>query len=352
MRSSYRHLVACIVLVSACLLLLPASAAVPIGGLAVAVSADGSRLVAGGDSRALYVLDPQTLAVKERVNVGHPIVAMSWSPDGTRLWVEGTNALLLLDAATWKVLKTFENTEGLSAAPKAGLIAVQARRKNQILVLGASDGSQKAALPYDRMRSVAAFGLRPDGKQLALLYYRKRTDEEPKVASKDTPKDLKGVALREFKQRNDGYRSQLLILDVATSKTQRDHQLWYAAPGGGNRLFWDKGDVCVIGYSNQNARIDAKGEIAYFELGNSYNYGHAVSADGSTILSGGLRDGCRTTLADNKSSAFRLDKLPGFPEYFKSFSFAADGSGFGSTSGWRVVRIDATGAIAKTAAVH
>ncbi len=346
-------LVAVLVTAAGALLFLPiAGAAVPLGGLAVAVTPDGTQLVAGGDSRALYVLDPQTLAVKQRVHLGRSIVALAYSADGKRLWVESTSAVQMLDAAMWKVLETFENAESMSAATGAGLVAVQMRRKAQVLVLSMADGSQSAALPYDRMRSIAAYGLRPDGKQLALLYYRKQTDEEPKAAAKDTPKDLKGAALREFKQRNDGYQAQLLVFDVATGKTQLDKQLWYAAPGGKNALCWNKNSICVMTYSNQNARIDAQGKATYFELGNSYNYGLGVSADGAVVLSGGLRDGSRTTLGDNKSAAFRLDKLPGFPEYFKSFSLAADGTGYGGTSGWRVVRIDAEGAITKTAAVH
>ncbi len=340
---------ACLVLVLLCP---SAPAAVPLGGLAVAVTPDGARLVAGGDSRALYVLDPTTLAVTQRVHLGRSIVALAFSGDGKRLWVESTGAVQMLDAASWKVLNTFEKAERMAVAPRANLVAVLERRGARIRLLSMADGSDKGAVPFDRMKSVSAFGLSPDGKQLAMLYRQERSDAEKKVERKDIPKDLKGAALNEFKQRNDGYQSRFVVHDVATGKAVRDQQLWYSASGGGMRIAWQGDAVVAIGYRNQNARIAADAEVTYFELANSYNYGTGVSADGSTVLSGGLRSGARTTLADRKGTAFELDKQPGFPEYWKSFSFANDGTGFGGTSGWRVVRIDAAGKIVKTAPVH
>jgi hypothetical protein len=107
----------------------------------------------------------------------------------------------------------------------------------------------------------------------------------------------------------------------------------------------------LVGYPNQNARISPEGEVTYFELSNSYNYGLGAQADGSVVLSGGLRDGARTTLPGLEAVAFRLDELPGFPEYFKSFTFAADGTGYAGTSGWRVVRIGPDGALGPIAPV-
>jgi hypothetical protein len=329
----------------------PAGAATPLGGLAVAVTPDGSRLVAGGDSSALYELDPVTLAVKRRGHVGRQVVDLAFTPDGKQLLVETTDALLWVAADTFEVVNTIEEVERMSVAGAAGLAAVRATKGNAIRVLSVADGAEKAAIPYDRMKSIAAFGLKQDGSKLAILYYRKQDPEEAKVDRKEIPADLKDAALAEFTQKHDGYTAEYAVHEVATGKAVLEKKLWYGAPGGGNRLYWHGEDVLVVSYENQNARIDPAGEATYFELGNSYNYGMAASADGAVLLTGGLRAASRTTTDKLAGSAFKLDELPGFPEYLKGFAFAADGTGFAGTSRWRVARLKPDATIEKVAPV-
>jgi hypothetical protein len=347
-----RPLLVCLLVLLPLAVPAPSDAAVPLGGLAVAVTADGSRLVAGGDTRALYELDPATLAVKGRTYIGRPIVALAFSKDGKRLLVEGTKAVLLLDAGSLKPIQTLESVERIAVAPEADRFAVLDRSKGAIRVLSMQDGLEQASLDYDRMKTPAGFGLSPDGKQAAMLYYRRKAEAETKVPHKEMPKDLKGAARNEFKQRHDGYGARWRVWDVASGKTTLDTKLWFSTGGGGNVVFFHGGHAYVVGYQNQNAKIDAKGEAAYFELGNSYNYGIGASADHGVLLTGGLRDGSRTTLAALAAKTFRADKLPGFPEYFKSFSLTKDGTGFGGTTGYRVIRIGADGSIGKSAPVY
>ena len=322
------------------------------GDLVVAVTADGKRLVGGGKTRALYEIDPQTLEVKARVHLGRGATAMAFSPDGNVLVVETAKAMLWLDSKTFKPIKTDKELDEMVAVPAIGLGAFRHRKSATIRILSLADASEKGVLPYDKMQSVAAFGLSPDAKKLALLYYRKRDKEEKKVPYKEIPKDLKGAKLNEFKQRNDGNTARYLVFDVAAGKSILDKKLWYTAPGGGNTLYWSGDKVFVVSYENQNALIDAQGEVTYFELGNSYNYAMGCMADGSALLTGGLRDASRTTLPDLKITPFELDRLEGFPEYFRSFSFAADGTGYAGTTGWRVIRITPDGKVDKAAPVY
>ena len=316
------------------------------GGLAVAVSSDGAQLVVGGRNRALYELDPVSLEVKRRVYLGRRVQKMAFAPSGKALWVESSDVVQFLSAKTLTVTNTIPKAGRLTAVPAAGLVAVDSKaRPYAIKLFDIESGAEKATVPYDKMKSVAAFALSPDGKQVAILYGRKRTDAETKVGYKDVPKDLKGAALNEFKQKHDGYASTFVILDVATGAPVMEKVVWYGSVGGGNIGFWSRNHIYVIGYKNQNARIDTKGAVTYFELANSYNYARRCNADGAVVLTGGLRSGSRTTLPDLKSVAFKLDELPGFPEYFDSFDFAKDGTGFAGTTGARVVRIGADGTI-------
>lgn len=316
------------------------------GGIAVAVSADGKQLVAGGRNRALYEIDPASLEVKRRAYLGRQIQKMAFSPSGKTLIVESTKVVQWLSAETFAVRKTLENAGRITMVPAAGLLAVNSKaRPYSIKLLDIETGEEKASVPYDKMKSVAAFALQPDGKQVAILYGRRRDESEKKVAYKEIPKDLKGPALNVFKQKNDGYTASFAIFDVATGQPVLEKTLWYGAPGGGNIAFWNGDKVFVVGYENQNATIDAKGEVAYFELANSYNYARSCDATGAALLTGGLRRGARTTLPDRKAVAFELDKIEGFPEYFKSFDFAADGTGYAGTTASRVVRIGADGVV-------
>ena len=71
---------------------------------AIAVSPDGATLVAAGDNRVLYVLDPASLEVKQRVAIGVNPYAAYFSADGKTLAIHDTDgAVTLFNAADWSV---------------------------------------------------------------------------------------------------------------------------------------------------------------------------------------------------------------------------------------------------------
>src|SRR5690606_3041342 len=78
-----------------------------------------------------------------------------------------------------------------------------------------------------------------------------------------------------------------------------------------------------VGYGNENLTVNADGSlVGLFQGPTSYNYGIGVSPDQTRIAIGGLRDGSLVTLADGAAQVFRIDDLPGWPEYYKGFAFA------------------------------
>lgn len=324
----------------------PATADGVSNGLSVAVTRDGSRIVAGGDVRALYEIDPATLEVKRRVHLGRRVQELAFSKDGTVLVVESTEAMQWLDAKTLQPTRTETKIGRMSVAAEADLVAVNSRRRPwSINVLQMKTGEVTASLPYESRRSIAGFGITPDGKRVALLYARQKNEAEKAVPYKEIPQELKGTARNEFQQKNDGYTSQLVVFDVATGKTLVDKTLWYAPKGGNNRFVWTGEVLHVIAYDNQCARITLDGTIRYFELANSYNYAFEASGDGEVLLSGGLRTGTRTVLDGLKPTPFELEKIDGFPEYFKDFSIAGDGTAYGGTTAWRLIKISPEGKI-------
>ena len=143
-----------------------------------------------------------------------------------------------------------------------------------------------------------------------------------------------------------------MVVEVETGKTLLEKQLWFSTSSGNNMLVWRGDDAYVVGYSNQNAKISKDGALTYFELENSFNYAFAPSADGAAFWTGGLRTGAHTTIEGLVATPFELDALPGFPEYYKTFSAAKDGTAFAGTASFRVAKIGADGKLVKVAPVY
>ena len=89
-----------------------------------------------------------------------------------------------------------------------------------------------------------------------------------------------------------------------------------------------------------------------FKLDNSYNYGIGVSVDQKVIMSGGLSDGTYTKVDGLNKVKFQPDRLSGWPEYFKGFAVAGDGTAYGSTSAYRVIKIKPGGQFEKSVPVY
>jgi hypothetical protein len=49
---------------------------------------------------------------------------------------------------------------------------------------------------------------------------------------------------------------------------------------------------------------------------------------------------------------FEIDRLPGWPEYYKGFGFGPDGTVYGVTTAYRLVRINKNGEAEKVVPVY
>jgi hypothetical protein len=111
-------------------------------------------------------------------------------------------------------------------------------------------------------------------------------------------------------------------------------------------------EAVVITYSGLSGKIGADGTVTPFKLMHGLNYGHALNASHEQVAGGNLRSFSVTTLADLTGNQGKLDKLPGWPEYFEGFAFAADGTIYAGTSGYRVARIAANGTLEAVVPVY
>ena len=337
-----------VAVITLCLLWAPAQAHTPKNALgAVAMSPDGKILVAGGDTRALYVLDPKNFEVIKRIWIQTNIYEMAFNRDGSTLVVEDTKeTLYFFDTATWKIKNQVKKAGNFSAAPKVDLLAGMnpGYKKSRILLLSMSDGKQQGIIEHPGKALV--IGLSPDGKKLVVLSDGPR-DIEPK---KKAPKKLRGLERAAFLQQHDGRTGVFTQYDVASGKQTRQQTVFYN-PGGfvGMAL---AGDACyVLSYSNLNGKWQGD-SFEMFHSQNSYNYGAGVSSDHKRFATGGLRDLTYVELDGLKMLKQKISSLPGWPEYFKGFGFGPDGSLYGVTTAYRLVVISPQGKLVKVVPIY
>ena len=348
-----KRLVALVILILVCMLASTVSAGVPLGGLAVALSPDGKVMAAAGDNRTLYVLDPAKMEVVQRVWLGVCIINLEFNKDGSTLVVEDSDGTLhLLDTGNWQEKKNLPKAGSMTTAPLVDLAAGLDPDYNGhvIRILSMSDLSEKGQLKFEKGRKVVAIGLDAQGQRLAVMFESVNDESEPKGAK--PPAELKGLEAEDFKLKNDGKTTVLAVYKVPGGELISENKIYYSPSYTGAKLLFQGENPVVVNYSNLNAIVDAKGNVTLFALQNSYNYGLGFSADQKVIMSGGLSVGTYTKTADMSGTVFKPDKLPGWPEYFKGFTVASDGTAYGSTSGYRIMKISPSGAFEKSVPVY
>ncbi len=343
-----------------------ASAAVPLGGLTVAVSPKGDQLVAGGDNRVIYVLDAKTLEVKKRVPFAAPIIRMGFDASGGTLAVSDNDGTLhLIETSGWTTKAQQKNRHRAVFSPANGLVASTDTdyRSNTISVTGITDGKDVFSAKLPAQMPVAAMGISPDGARLAVLLGANDDKDEPKVNYSDIPKDLKGLARKLFEMKNDGKTSLAQLYDLKTGKLISEKKTFFSMNHSQSIAAFVKDGVVFNEYSNYGLEFGENGEGRLIQFDGSFLYGSGVSHDGKYIMAGSLRD---FVVLDTASIAAKagepdklagtvksIDKLPGWPEYFKGFDAAAGGKAmYGATTGYRVVLFDASGQILKAAPVY
>jgi WD40 repeat protein len=346
--------------------ILPADARLPINGLTVAVSAKGDQLVVGGDNRTLYVLDPETLAVKTRVYLGAAIVGLGFNADGKLLVVSGDDgALYFIETKSWKTVKKLLNRHSATVSTAAGLVASADKdyRAKAVTVSAIDDARDIQTFKLETEMKVAALGISPDGGRLAVMLGENDDKEEPKVNYSDIPKDLKGLAKTEFQKKNDGKTSLVQIYDLKTGQKILEKKTYFTMNSSQAVAVFVKDGVLFNEYSNVGFMMANSGEGRLVQFPGSYLYGSGVSHDGGKVMTGNLREFALLDVGPLKAETGppeilsgltgSINSLSGFPEYFKGFDAPAGAKVvYGTTSAYRVVKIDAAGKVLKTEPVY
>jgi hypothetical protein len=336
-----RKIITCLAITTVFLLAGASAAHTPKGGLCdVAVSPYGRWLVAGGDSRVLYVLDPATLQVLERIWMQTNIHEMTFNRDGTVLVVEDvTETLHFISSANWVINKQIENAGNFSASRGADLLAGFEPGQNQSVVklFSMTDAQAKGEIEVPAL--VLAVALNPAGNRLAVLSLAEGGLEEEKA----TPRELRGLEREDFRQKHDGKVSRLDLYELPSLKKISENVLFYC-PHNPRAMLLNQRGCLVLAYDNVNAQV-LGGQVRLFMGENGNNYAACTSPDGLDLVSGGLRKGTFYDPASLTTKPFTINTLPGWPEYFLGFDFSPQGLAYGVTSAYRLVIIRPDGNI-------
>ena len=324
------------------------------GGLeAVASSPDGKVVAVGGQNRVVYLLDAATFEVKRRVWLGARVGGLAFSKDGTRLVVEDeADRLHLLETDSGKSLIKPFAFGGMVASPVGDLAACRdagESGKNRLRFL-TLDKLEEAGI-VDLPERPVAWAFDAAGKKLFALGAARGSDEK-RIPAAEAPRELRGLARWEFRQKHDGLESAVYHIDVPARKVVTVTRSWYTSDSDTTRLARLGERTFVFNRANLCARIADRGETAMFETAQVVNHALSTSPDGKLLLLGGQGEGSFGPTEGGKREPFRLDVLPGQAEYFNRFAVGADGSSWAVTTAHRLVRIDKYGRVERVVAVY
>ncbi|MEE2786891.1 MAG: hypothetical protein VX589_06095 [Myxococcota bacterium] len=339
----------CLVMFS--VLITPALAHTPRGGLAIAVSPDGKTIATGGDNRTLYIVDAATMTVQKRHWLKTTIWGIHFNQAGTKIIVEDTKMnLYLIDATTLVTEKVLAKSGYFTIARQAGLgVSLDGNYKGHTLsVRSLADLSTTKTIEFPKGQKVGAFGLNAKGTQVAVITQAVKDPSETVI--RKAPRELTGADKDTFKQKHDGKTALVQVYDIGTGKKLSEAKTFYTTQTGSLVTFIDN-TPAFINFSNVNATVSPDGKTTLFRMPHGLNYGWGVSEDGQRIVAGDLARGSLAQVGADVAATikatkmFNAQKLPGWPEYFKAFAFGPDGSTYGATSGYRIIKIDSTGSI-------
>ena len=327
-------------------------AGVPLGGLTVAISPDGKTLVAGGDTRTLLVIDPETLEVKNRVWIETTITELLFNKDGSTLLVgDSAERVLSYKTSDWSKKTVLEKRDRPTLSRAADLFAALEEDYTNgpsIYFHAVADNAVKGSMRFTKGERVVGLGMNAEGTRVGVMFAEKQNPAEKKLEYKDIPKELKEPQRSEFQQQNDGKTGRFVVAEVPSGKILTDQTIFYTTPScdvvfSGEKAF-------LLGTSGPQATIAPDGKVELFILPH-YGYATAASPSQKLIMAGGMGTFTFTALEKIEPVNGTASKLPGFPEYFKGFATNDEGPVYASTTGYRVMRIGRNGNTEKEAPV-
>ncbi len=325
-----------------------------LNGLTLAINPNGKTIVVAGDNRTIYTLDAATLEVLQRTYFGSSINKMLYSPDGSVLFVQDSEPnIYVLDAKTLETKSKLSDfgMMHISNAAKRLLATNLSYNGDTLAIFDISENKLTgiAEINFDKEEDIASMGLSSDGNKVAIFFDDVDSETEEKVSWGDIPAEYKGFARDVYSRKHDGKEARFITYSIPDLDVLADFVSFYT-PYDKELVFFDGEDVLITNQSNENARYSANGDVEMWEWqGISSSNAENVSEDQKILVVGGYGQGTVFDISNNSGFNFEIDKLPGASEYFLAFAIAKDGTIYGTTSAYRVIKMKLAGAgISKT----
>lgn len=311
----------------------------PAGGIGgLAISPDGTTVMAAGDSRAVYVLDAATMQVKNRVYTGTTIVWMTYRIDGQVIFLRDTSGRLqAVDANSFKELWSIDKTETVDYALAANTLAVTLRENRTYVAktIDAATFQTKGTWELGEKFYPVAQGISIDGLKTVILSRSEKRESEDKQRPTS---DMKGLTRALFQQEHDQRGAKIVQIDLASGQMTTTES-WYKSDNVRGMKVSLAGSF-VLSFSAEMARITPSGEVEIIDSGARNHYGATMTPTMDTIISGSLKQITIKPLAADAAQVFKLKSLPGWPEYVIRFAQSSDGRIMAATTGYRIVVLD------------
>lgn len=336
----------------------PAGAATPTDAFgAIAVSPDGATVVASGSPRTFYVLDAGTLEVKDRVWHGYSPLRLNWSKDGRTLALFHTDDVVtFFDAGTLKEMSSTEKfTDHCFALEAEKLVTMLSGREQggkvpvTLTVYSLASGEKLSSAEIEYTAPVTSIGCSADASDILIATREYDTASEEK---KQPPQDLPREEQPEFRKRHDGKAMWVGWFDGDLKKGP-EFESWFSSSSP-SLFFIKDGTALWLRSGSENAAFGKEGSIEMKPLAKASSfYGELASEDHGYFLVGTLGKGQIVTTATLEEVEFSFpDRLKGWPEYLYGFAIAPDGTIYGGTSGYRMLRISPEGKVLDMKPVH
>lgn len=307
----------------------------------ISVSADGTSVLVGGSNRTIYTVDAATMEVTGRRYVSELVRQIEHGARGELVFfrddADNLNAYYTGDMSfAWGV----RDVDEMVYDPVSHQIAVldEHYKDDSVRLLAAASGEQKQRIVMGKMKS-DMIALAPGAEKALILTGYTKSDAEEK---RDMPEDLTKLQEADFKQKTDGYVSNVISVDFMNGSYETAETGYRVSYPKAVRL-WD--DRMMILRTNRDSMVlagDGSGEL--IDLGDDFFNFSGIDAKGETyILAKGVE--IRFVPVDGGAAQGLLsaEKLRGGPaEWVTAMAEAPDGTLYFGTNAYRLLRVSAS----------
>ncbi|MGP6087210.1 hypothetical protein [Antarctobacter jejuensis] len=333
-----RSFITCVLGLAAATLLTPAVQAQSIE--TISVSADGKTVLVGGSNRTVYTVDADTLEVTDRRYVSELV----------RQIVHGANGELVYfrdDADNLNAYKTADMSFAWSARDvdemvydaQSDTLAVldEHYKDDSVRLLSAANGEQTQRIVMGKLKS-DMIALAPGaGKALILTGYTKSDLEE----KQEQPADLTKLQEADFKQKTDGYISNVVTVDFGAGTFETAETPYRVSYPKAVRMSGDQ--MMILRTNRDSMTLGADGSGALIDLGEDYFNFSGIDAKGETyILTNGVEIRFVPVAGGAAQGLLSAERLRGGPaEWVTAMGEAPDGTLYFGTNAYRLLRVNA-----------